>query len=438
MKPLIFLSYSSKDKLIADAICSRLENQGIRCWIAPRDVHPGADYSNQIADALEGATTMVMVFSSESNNSRHVKSEIDRAFSLGKIIIPFRVENVELDKGLAYYLAKTHWLDAVTRPLEQHIDRLATTIQQISRTEPPEISQRPPPPAAPELVPPAPTPKPAVNRTPWVIAGVAVFCGIAMVIALLFLLLNQRKSERIDASQSPATPNPVISVAVSPSTRPLVTTKAADPARAPVADQDIFEGTWKITEAETLSGNPYTGTAEVHKNGNRYEIAWRSTASTASGIGLASGNKLCVAWGSSEFGVVYYKIGGDGTLTGRWTATTAPADASDGLENAVGGSPTAVEGDYVIKGTNPGRTAPYEGKLQIAKTGRTYQVKWILGDVVNNGVGIKVDDGLFVAWASDQKPFGVVAFSFAPGQGQAKGVWTLGGASQTAPENWQR
>jgi hypothetical protein len=69
MHPLIFLSYSSKDKLIADAICSRLENQNVRCWIAPRDVNPGADYSNQIADALERSTVMVMVFSSGSNSS---------------------------------------------------------------------------------------------------------------------------------------------------------------------------------------------------------------------------------------------------------------------------------------------------------------------------------------------------------------------------------
>src|SRR3954463_13732470 len=146
MDPLIFLSYASRDKLIADAICSRLENQGIRCWIAPRDVNPGADYSTQISEALEGSPGLVMVFSSGSNASRHVKSEIDRAFSLDKVIIPFRVENVELDKGLSYYLAKTHWLDAVPRPLDQHIDRLAATIRQVAGTEPPPVSQLPPPP----------------------------------------------------------------------------------------------------------------------------------------------------------------------------------------------------------------------------------------------------------------------------------------------------
>ena len=415
MNPLTFLSYSSKDKLVADAICSRLENQGIRCWIAPRDVKPGSDYSNQIADALESSTTMVMVFSSDSNQSRHVKSEIDRAFSLGKIIIPFRVENVELDKGLAYYLAKTHWLDALTKPLEQHIDRLAVTIRQISGEGPLEVSARPPLPIAPPAAP------AATSRTPWLIAGTVVFCALIGSVTLLFLWLAQRQP-----APSTAPPSPTIAV----------TKQSADPSMVPVPNNDIFEGTWKITEAETLTGNPYTGTAEVHKKGSRYHIAWRTTASTASGIGLAIENKLCVAWGSSEFGVVYYKIGGDGTLTGRWTATTASADASVGLENAAGGSPTAVEGNYVIRGTNPGGTAPYEGKLQIVKTGRTYQLKWTLGDVVTNGVGIKVDDALFVAWATDNEPFGVVALTFEAGQ--AKGVWTLGGAAQTSPENWKR
>jgi hypothetical protein len=115
-RPLTFVSHSSKDKLIADAICARLESQGIRCWIAPRDVDPGRDYSNQIADALERSAVMVMVVSSGSNTSRHVKSEIDRAFSLGQVIVPFRVENIELDKGLAYYLSKTLGSTRSVRP----------------------------------------------------------------------------------------------------------------------------------------------------------------------------------------------------------------------------------------------------------------------------------------------------------------------------------
>jgi hypothetical protein len=431
MNPLTFLSYSSKDKLVADAICARLENQGIRCWIAPRDVKPGADYSNQIADALESATTMVMVFSSESNNSRHVKSEIDRAFSLGKIIIPFRVENVELDKGLAYYLAKTHWLDAVTKPLEQHIDKLAATIRQISGTDAPEIAQRPPPPPPPPPVA-APVPKPGGSKIPWLIAGVVVFCALLGSAVLLFLWLNQRKTETVRISQAPAVSTPAsVTASASPSAA-RTKKKLIEPAAEVNSEQNKFEGTWTIAEAETLNGNPYTGTVRITKNGKRYDVAWKSTASNASGIALASGNKLCVAWGTGNYGVVLYKIGSDGTLRGRWTGSAAEAEKSDGLENAIGGAAGTLAGNYVVKGSNPGGGGSYEGRLKIAETGATYQLEWKVADKVTKGVGIKVEDSLFVAWG-DKEPFGVVSYTFE--ESEAKGFWTLAGTDRTATEN---
>jgi hypothetical protein len=37
-----FISYANQDKATADAACAKLEAEGIRCWIAPRDVPPGA------------------------------------------------------------------------------------------------------------------------------------------------------------------------------------------------------------------------------------------------------------------------------------------------------------------------------------------------------------------------------------------------------------
>ncbi len=39
--PLVFISYSSRDKLVADKVCSGLEGSGFRCWIAPPDITPG-------------------------------------------------------------------------------------------------------------------------------------------------------------------------------------------------------------------------------------------------------------------------------------------------------------------------------------------------------------------------------------------------------------
>jgi len=48
----VFISYSSKDKQIADAACASLEHDGISCWIAPRDIEPGRVFHNAIVDAI--------------------------------------------------------------------------------------------------------------------------------------------------------------------------------------------------------------------------------------------------------------------------------------------------------------------------------------------------------------------------------------------------
>lgn len=65
----VFISYSTKDKVIADAICANLENRGIRCWIAPRDILPGKKWGGSIIEAIERSKILVLVLSSNSNKS---------------------------------------------------------------------------------------------------------------------------------------------------------------------------------------------------------------------------------------------------------------------------------------------------------------------------------------------------------------------------------
>ena len=108
----VFISHSSKDKLTADAICSALEKNGVRCWIAPRDVRPGADYPGEIIRGIEESSLMVLVFSKESNNSSFVYAEVERAFAKGKTIIPYRLSKVEMSDNLELLLAGKHWINA--------------------------------------------------------------------------------------------------------------------------------------------------------------------------------------------------------------------------------------------------------------------------------------------------------------------------------------
>lgn len=135
----IFISYSSEDKNVADAVCSGLETQGVRCWIAPRDVSPGQEWAATIVDAIEECNSFVVILSSGSNKSSQVLREVERAVNAGKIVIPFRIEDLTPSKSLGYFLSVPHWLDAMTEPLEMHIDELVAVINSLrydTKTDP--------------------------------------------------------------------------------------------------------------------------------------------------------------------------------------------------------------------------------------------------------------------------------------------------------------
>lgn len=125
----VFISYSPMDKPIADAICAGLEAEGIKCWIAPRDVLPGAILQEAIIEAIDTSDIMVVVYSSSSNRSPFVVRELSRAVSKDVIIIPFRIEDVPLSNSMEYLIAVPHWLDALTPPLEKHIKELVRVVR---------------------------------------------------------------------------------------------------------------------------------------------------------------------------------------------------------------------------------------------------------------------------------------------------------------------
>ena len=44
-------------------------------------------------------------------------------------IIPLRLENVPMTKQLEYYVSNVHWMDALTPPLEEHIEKLCRVVK---------------------------------------------------------------------------------------------------------------------------------------------------------------------------------------------------------------------------------------------------------------------------------------------------------------------
>lgn len=124
----VFVSYSSKDKAIADTIVAALENNQIRCWYAPRDIKPGEDWGNAITTAVINARIFLMIFSGNANQSQRVLDELNFAISQQAVILPFRIENLEPKGAMKLHLASRHWLDAYEPSWHSHLKKLVKTI----------------------------------------------------------------------------------------------------------------------------------------------------------------------------------------------------------------------------------------------------------------------------------------------------------------------
>jgi TolB-like protein/Flp pilus assembly protein TadD len=131
MTPQVFISHSSKDKEVADAVCHHLESADIPCWMAPRNIEFGSDWTEAIMRGITACRVFVLVFSENANVSGHVRREVAKAFSLGLQVIPFRIEDTLPQSSLSYFLETVHWLDAVTQPLEKHLNSLTDRVKKL-------------------------------------------------------------------------------------------------------------------------------------------------------------------------------------------------------------------------------------------------------------------------------------------------------------------
>lgn len=129
LRPDVFISYSSKNKEIADEIVKEFESNNIKCWYAPRDIMPGEEWVTAVTGGLESSKVLVLIYTDESNESRQVMNEVAVAFNAGKTIVPFRLTENKMNSEFEYYLTRVHWLDGVTKTLKDNIVELRKYIQ---------------------------------------------------------------------------------------------------------------------------------------------------------------------------------------------------------------------------------------------------------------------------------------------------------------------
>lgn len=127
MKYDVFISYSSKDQKVVEAMCAYLEQHKVRCFVAYRDIPKGVVWAKAIVEALDESRMMVVVFSEEFNLSDQVDREIELASEDKKPILTFRINDTMFKGAKKYYLKNINWIDAFPHP-EKVFDALLDNV----------------------------------------------------------------------------------------------------------------------------------------------------------------------------------------------------------------------------------------------------------------------------------------------------------------------
>ena len=125
----VFVSYASQDVVAANAVVQALEHGQITCWIAPRDVVPGALYADGIIRAITAAKVFVLVLSRNAIASKHVGKEVERASSKGRPIVTIRTDTAPLTRALEYFLSESQWIDADATKPEKAVTQVVNAVR---------------------------------------------------------------------------------------------------------------------------------------------------------------------------------------------------------------------------------------------------------------------------------------------------------------------
>ncbi len=171
----VFISYSSKNKKVAYALCTYLEQAGIACMIAPRDIPTASSYAGEITRAIKSAGAVLLVYSKDSCNSVHVKNEINLAINNAKSILPYCIDNSPYDDDLEYYLSTRQ---KIVSNGDQKKD-FALIRQALEAHHPEKTVEQP-----------AVVPETARKRNP---ALISIICALLLIVGLgAFFLLRNR------------------------------------------------------------------------------------------------------------------------------------------------------------------------------------------------------------------------------------------------------
>ncbi|MDX6500157.1 MAG: hypothetical protein QOG23_3417 [Blastocatellia bacterium] len=77
----VFISYAHNDERLAAKVVSYLEKAGLDAWYDKREIMPGDNWADKIAQGLKESDAMVVLLTANALDSESVRRDIDYALS---------------------------------------------------------------------------------------------------------------------------------------------------------------------------------------------------------------------------------------------------------------------------------------------------------------------------------------------------------------------
>ncbi len=122
----VFLSYSRQDEKFVVTLRDLLEKNGVRCWRDKDNIGLG-NWAEKIVDAIDNVPIVILVFSSNSQNSENVLKELTLSAQNKCLLIPVRIEDIAPERAFKYHLATPNVIDI----LDSQVDHLNSVAERI-------------------------------------------------------------------------------------------------------------------------------------------------------------------------------------------------------------------------------------------------------------------------------------------------------------------
>jgi tetratricopeptide (TPR) repeat protein len=131
-EPYVFVSYASADREQVTAIVDALYSAGIRAWLDQRAIDAGANWGQEIAEAIEGCSAFVLMSSVAALASRNVRQEIAIAWKYGRPYLPLLLDSTPFPKEIEYWLETAQWVEVLDRPAADWLPRVQRAIERLA------------------------------------------------------------------------------------------------------------------------------------------------------------------------------------------------------------------------------------------------------------------------------------------------------------------